>query len=51
LCLIPQAAAAVAAGTGDDIGGAIVVAILVLSIGLDTGSSPNVRFWSKADIR
>jgi len=36
LCLILLAAGAVAAGTGDEIGGAIIVAILILSIGLDT---------------
>jgi Mg2+-importing ATPase len=36
LCLILLAAAALAAGTGDEIGGAIIVAILILSIGLDT---------------
>jgi Mg2+-importing ATPase len=36
LCLILLAAAVVSALTGDDVGGAIIVAILVLSIGLDT---------------
>lgn len=36
LCLILLAAAAVAAATGDGISGAIIVAILALSIGLDT---------------
>jgi len=36
LCLILLAAAIVSALTGDDIGGAIIVAILALSIGLDT---------------
>ncbi len=36
LCLILLAAAVVSALTGDGVGGAIIVAILVLSIGLDT---------------
>ncbi len=36
LSLILLAAGAVSAATGDDIGGAIIVAILALSIGLDT---------------
>lgn len=36
LSLILLAAGIVSAATGDDIGGAIIVAILVLSIGLDT---------------
>jgi Mg2+-importing ATPase len=36
LCLILMAAAAVSAATGDEIGGAIIAAILALSIGLDT---------------
>jgi len=36
LCLILLVAAALAVGTGDQIGGAIIVAILMLSIGLDT---------------
>ena len=36
LCLILLAAAAVAAATGDGISGAIIVAILALSTGLDT---------------
>ena len=36
LCLILLAAAVVSAGTGDTIGGAIIVAILAVSIGLDT---------------
>src|SRR5579871_6603965 len=36
LSLILLAAGAVSAASGDDIGGAIIVTILVLSIGLDT---------------
>jgi Mg2+-importing ATPase len=36
LCLILLAAAIVSALTGDEIGGSIIVAILALSIGLDT---------------
>ena len=36
LCLILTAAAIVSAATGDQVGGSIIVGILVLSIGLDT---------------